>query len=260
MPRGPAPGDGAGRPAPGEAAEGAVPTGAEPPGRPAPLVEPPPVAPLGGAPSLAGREPLARLLLGLRGLVHGRGGGRGGGGGRRRGGARGRARALRRRCTGPRAVAALGRGVGDGCTHDHGRDGPRPGDVDPDPCRQGCLGLALLRRLGERPNGPRRHRSRKPRACRTAASPTGTRLHRARWARRTNCQFHDSRQVLPVGSAARLLDLISGSSAARTTILAMSGPQTSPGEESRTGPARDRYGELVRHLPTRALEGPGCRP
>lgn len=95
---------------------------------------------------------------------------------------------------------------------------------------------------------------------RTAASPTGTRLHRARWARRTNCQFHDSRQVLPVGSAARLLDLISGSSAARTTILAMSGPQTSPAKETPTGPAPAGYGEVVRHLPSRTAEPPGCRP
>ncbi|MYS98732.1 hypothetical protein GTY58_16545 [Streptomyces sp. SID5469] len=56
------------------------------------------------------------------------------------------------------------------------------------------------------------------------------------------------------------LDLISGGSAARTTILAISGPQTSAVEETPTGPTRGGYGEVVRHLPSRTRSPPGCRP
>src|SRR5205823_8265413 len=59
------------------------------------------------------------------------------------------------------------------------------------------------------------------------------RLRRARWARRTGCQFHDSRQVLPVGSAAR--HNLTGGSAARTTILATSGAYPTTAEETHTG-------------------------
>ncbi|MEU9878318.1 integrase core domain-containing protein [Streptomyces phaeochromogenes] len=89
---------------------------------------------------------------------------------------------------------------------------------------------------------------------------TGMRFRRARWARRTDCQFHDSRQVLLVGSTARVLDLDSGGSAARTTILATCRPQPSAVGETHTGLAPAHCGEVVRHLPSRAAGPPGCRP
>lgn len=99
--------------------------------------------PVGGAaaltararPRLAGREPVAGLLLRGRGGL-GRGLDRAHGLGH-----------ARRRSLGLRGLVG-GLGVRDGRTHDDRRNGPRPGDVDPDPGRQCGLGLAVLRLRG----------------------------------------------------------------------------------------------------------------
>ncbi|AZQ37209.1 hypothetical protein EJ357_30280 [Streptomyces cyaneochromogenes] len=51
----------------------------------------------------------------------------------------------------------------------------------------------------------------------------------------------------------------SGGSAARTTILATSGPHPTTAWETHTGLARVRRGEVVRHLASRTPSPPGCR-
>ncbi|KAB1147654.1 hypothetical protein F7R91_11210 [Streptomyces luteolifulvus] len=53
---------------------------------------------------------------------------------------------------------------------------------------------------------------------------------------------------------------LSGGSAARTTILATSGAYPMTAGETGTGLARARYGEVVRHLPSRTVSPSGCRP
>ncbi|OQR61728.1 hypothetical protein B6E66_22265 [Streptomyces maremycinicus] len=53
---------------------------------------------------------------------------------------------------------------------------------------------------------------------------------------------------------------LTGSSAARTTILATSGPYPTTAWETHTGLPRARHGEVVRHLPSRTSPPTGCRP
>ncbi len=201
---------------------------------------------------LAGREPVAgRLLLGgLRGLGRLRGSlgrARGCGGARRRGGPLAR----RRRLRAPGGLLA----VSDGLAHDDRRDGPRPGDVDPDPGRQRRLGLALLRSRGRTAR------------VRTGVGSRGCPVGRG--ARRVGGS------AAPVGPGGRTVSFTTqgrfsrlapppvtpsaGGSAARTTILATSHAYPVTAGETHTGLARPRHGEAVRHLRSRTRPPSGCR-